>query len=114
MGLYIPNIGILDSLSGLSGDALATKFSKIASERSDCGSFGAAGDLGAFGRGAMQRPFEDASFALKVGEVSGIVDRCDNTQVFCMSDYNFLNLIYPLLLLFIRSDSGLHIILRTG
>ena len=51
---------------------------------SDCGSAQKGGDLGAFQRGAMQKAFEDASFALNVGELSGIVD----------------------------SDSGIHVILR--
>lgn len=40
--------------------------------RSDCSSFRHGGDLGFFGRGAMQRPFEDAAFGLGVGEMSGI------------------------------------------
>ncbi len=42
------------------------------------------GDLGMFGHGAMQKPFEEASFALNVDEMSKVVD----------------------------SDSGLHVILR--
>ena len=59
-------------------------FEAAATERSDCGSYRNGGDLGLFGRGEMQKPFEDASFALKVGEMSDIVD----------------------------TDSGVHIILR--
>lgn len=48
-------------------------FPVCAKERSDCSSYSRNGDLGHFGRGQMQRPFEDASFALGVGEMSGIV-----------------------------------------
>lgn len=62
------------------------QFAAIAEQRSDCGSYAQGGDLGKFGRGAMQKPFEDASFALRVGEMSGVVD----------------------------TDSGIHVILRTA
>ena len=73
---------ILSSLKGCS----EADFASASAERSDCGSFANGGDLGAFPRGAMQKPFEDATFALAVGEMSGIVS----------------------------TDSGLHIILRTA
>lgn len=52
---------------------------------SDCSSARNGGDLGMFARGAMQKPFEDAAFALAVGQMSGIVE----------------------------TESGIHIILRT-
>ena len=48
-------------------------FPKYAQERSDCSSFKQKGDLGSFGPGQMQRPFEEASFALQPGQMSGIV-----------------------------------------
>ena len=69
-----------------SGKDLSSVFANAASARSDCGSFRNGGDLGPFGRGQMQKPFEDASFGLSVGQLSDIVS----------------------------SDSGLHIILRTS
>jgi NIMA-interacting peptidyl-prolyl cis-trans isomerase 1 len=65
------------------GDAT---FAELAQHYSDCSSAQRGGDLGPFGRGQMQKPFEDASFQLQVGEMSGIVD----------------------------TDSGVHIILRTA
>lgn len=48
-------------------------FEELASEFSDCSSAKRGGDLGAFGRGQMQKPFEDASFNLQIGELSGPV-----------------------------------------
>jgi peptidyl-prolyl cis-trans isomerase NIMA-interacting 1 len=62
------------------------KFEDVAKARSDCSSAQRGGDLGSFGPGQMQRPFEEATYALAVGELSGIVD----------------------------TDSGVHIILRTA
>ncbi|XP_044752782.1 putative peptidyl-prolyl cis-trans isomerase dodo [Coccinella septempunctata] len=60
-------------------------FADLATEYSDCSSAKRGGDLGPFRKGAMQKPFEEASFSLKVGELS--------EPVF--------------------TDSGVHIILRT-
>jgi len=60
-------------------------FQAIAQTDSDCSSAKRGGDLGHFGRGQMQKPFEEAAYGLKVGELSGVVD----------------------------TDSGVHIVLRT-
>jgi peptidyl-prolyl cis-trans isomerase NIMA-interacting 1 len=49
-------------------------FDKLAELESDCSSAKRGGDLGVFARGQMQKPFEDAAFALDVGQISGIVD----------------------------------------
>jgi len=61
------------------------KFAELATEHSDCNSARKGGDLGVFGPGQMQKPFEDATFALKIGEISDVVD----------------------------TDSGVHLIIRT-
>jgi peptidyl-prolyl cis-trans isomerase NIMA-interacting 1 len=61
-------------------------FEALAERESHCSSAKRGGDLGPFGRGKMQKVFEEASFALQVGELSGLVE----------------------------SDSGVHIILRTA
>lgn len=47
---------------------------QLAMSESDCSSARKMGDLGFFGRGDMQKEFEDASFKLKPGEVSGVVE----------------------------------------
>lgn len=62
-------------------------FATLAKEKStDPGSKANGGDLGYFGRNQMYKEFEDAAFALKDGELSGVV----------------------------KTDAGYHIIKRTG
>jgi len=62
------------------------EFEELARQESDCSSAKQGGDLGFFGRGKMQKPFEDVAFAMEVGALSDIVS----------------------------TESGLHIIKRTG
>ncbi len=52
--------------AGESFETLAQKFSRCPSSQNG-------GDLGAFGRGRMVKPFEDAAFALGVAETSAPV-----------------------------------------
>ena len=48
-------------------------FADMARQHSDDSSSNLGGDLGWFGRGRMTQEFEDAAFALEVGETSGLV-----------------------------------------
>lgn len=67
----------LDQLRTQLVDLATTKqrntFMKLAKEHSDCGSAKKGGDLGSFGRGKMQKAFEEASFALGINELSQVV-----------------------------------------
>ncbi|KAI9902392.1 hypothetical protein N3K66_001744 [Trichothecium roseum] len=47
---------------------------ELALTESDCSSARKRGDLGYFGQGDMQKEFEEASFALKPGEMSSVVE----------------------------------------
>eukprot|EP01108_Squamamoeba_japonica_P009715 TRINITY_DN9206_c0_g1_i1.p1 TRINITY_DN9206_c0_g1~~TRINITY_DN9206_c0_g1_i1.p1 ORF type:complete len:177 (+),score=38.51 TRINITY_DN9206_c0_g1_i1:90-620(+) len=74
-----------DALRAFDVSELPHEFAALAKVHSDCNSAKHGGDLGPFKRGAMQPSFEEAAFALEVGEMSRIVE----------------------------SQSGYHLILRT-
>jgi len=54
--------------------ALEERFMALAKKESDCSSAKYEGDLGFFAAKAMQRPFSEAAFKLKRGEMSGLVE----------------------------------------
>ncbi|CAJ1360377.1 unnamed protein product [Effrenium voratum] len=72
---------IMEKLNGKSGQDLVDAFAKEAQARSDCGSYAQGGDLGHFGPGEMQKEFEEASFKLEVGQMSGIIDSQSGSHI---------------------------------
>ena len=61
---------IINELKNLKGNELDNKFSEIARTKSIDGSAQNGGELGWFGEGDMVKPFSDAAFSLKKGEIS--------------------------------------------
>ncbi|KAJ7754997.1 rotamase-domain-containing protein [Mycena maculata] len=78
-------IEILRGYQAQIGDS-AHKFGELASLHSDCSSHDQGGDLGWFGPGQMQKPFEEAAYGLEVGKISEPIS----------------------------TDSGVHLVMRTG
>lgn len=80
--------GLVDVLQEVkdSPEEMKATFEELARTESDCSSAKRGGDLGFFGRKKMNPSFEQASFALDIGEMSNVVE----------------------------SQSGVHVILRIG
>ncbi|RVX68364.1 Peptidyl-prolyl cis-trans isomerase ssp-1 [Exophiala mesophila] len=59
----------------------STTLGDLAVSESDCSSARKRGDLGFFGKGQMQKEFEDAAFALQPGEMSGVVETASGVHL---------------------------------
>lgn len=69
----------------------AASLGDLAPTESDCSSARKRGDLGYFGRGEMQKEFEDVAFTLKVGELSDVVSTASGLHL--IERYVFLCLL---------------------
>jgi len=59
----------------------ASSLGDLAITESDCSSARKRGDLGYFGKGEMQKEFEEAAFALQPGEVSHVVETASGVHL---------------------------------
>lgn len=59
----------------------STSLGDLAVSESDCSSARKRGDLGFFGRGQMQKEFEDAAFALNPNEMSSVVETASGVHL---------------------------------
>ena len=63
-------------------------FDEAAKEYSQCPSGRVGGDLGFFGKGMMVKPFEDAAFALEIGQISQPVQTQFGWHLIQLTDKN--------------------------
>jgi len=63
-------VDTLDQATAILEEANALNFASLAQAHSKCPSKARGGDLGDFGPGMMVKPFEDATLATAVGQIS--------------------------------------------
>ena len=56
-------------------------FGQYASKYSECGSAANEGDLGLFGKGEMQKEFEETGYALQVGQLSDPIQTASGVHI---------------------------------
>jgi len=73
---------ILEEVSLNGNENNITKvFKTVATKESDCNSYKRGGDLGLFGLGKMQKPFEEVAFNLQIGELSQPVETASGVHL---------------------------------
>ena len=63
-------VDTLEQAQAILAEVSALNFGSLAQQHSKCPSGARGGDLGDFGPGQMVKPFEDATLATAIGEVS--------------------------------------------
>ena len=74
-------VDTLEQAQSILAEASALNFGQLAMQHSKCPSKARGGDLGEFGPGMMVKPFEDATVATPVGQISQPVQTVSYTHL---------------------------------